>query len=279
MTAMKRCGRCDRTLQRDNFSRSRRERDGLQPWCRSCYADYQRERIDRLKARTVIPIPESKRCPACGIEKPSTEFHKSRAAVDGLQPLCAHCQLLTRRDYEARRSEIVQLRQAEKQSRMPEAGAQKACTKCGETKPLLAFYAHRGTKDGRGTYCSGCEKASSKQWRKDNADRVKQQNANYDSAKKRRGNRRWWLKLYGLDEEQYAALLAEQEGLCAICHQPETWIDSRTGEPRKLAVDHCHNTHRVRGLLCGKCNRGIGLFDDDATRLGRASEYLNKAEL
>lgn len=271
---MKRCGHCACDLPRENFNRSARETDGLQPWCRTCYAAYQRERTARLKAREVIDIPATKRCPACAIEKPASEFHKSRAAIDGLQPLCAHCQLLARRDYVSRNAEVVELRQMEKKARTPDDNGTKACNKCGEVKRLLEFYAHRGTKDGRGTYCMTCEKAASRQWRKDNAERVKRNNAERKPEVARRNNRRWWLRLYGLDEQQYQALLDEQGGTCAICRQPETWIDSRTGQPRQLAVDHDHRTNRVRGLLCGKCNRGLGLFDDDDARMAQAARYL-----
>lgn len=274
---MKRCGRCKETQPRESFSRSSRETDGLQPWCRECYGAYQRERTARLKARDEVRIPPAKRCPVCDTEKPSSEFHKSKSAVDGLQPLCAHCQLLARRDYVSRNAEVVALRQMEKKARTPDRDATKPCNKCGEVKPLLEFYAHRGTKDGRGTYCMECEKASSRKWKKDNAERVKQQNADRNLATARRSHRRWWLRLYGLDEQQYQALLEVQGGACAICRQPETWIDSRTGEPRQLAVDHDHQTSKVRGLLCGKCNRGIGLFDDDDARMAQAARYLRAA--
>jgi hypothetical protein len=75
---------------------------------------------------------------------------------------------------------------------------------------------------------------------------------------------------YGLTQAQYDEILAEQGGGCAICGKTET--DS-TGRP--LSVDHNHRTNEVRGLLCGNCNRALGLFQDDITLLRRAITYLN----
>lgn len=75
--------------------------------------------------------------------------------------------------------------------------------------------------------------------------------------------------IYGLPLEAYDALHAKQDGVCGICARP----GSSRGRDR-LNVDHCHDTGRVRGLLCGHCNRGLGHFRDDPGTLGRAMEYL-----
>lgn len=72
---------------------------------------------------------------------------------------------------------------------------------------------------------------------------------------------------YGITPEPYDALLAEQEGGCAICGRP----------PRSdiaLHVDHEHGTGRIRGLLCFRCNNALGDFDDDHDRLAKAVHYL-----
>lgn len=66
-----------------------------------------------------------------------------------------------------------------------------------------------------------------------------------------------------------------QEGLCAICHQPET---VKYGDRVKdLAVDHDHETGEVRGLLCNNCNRALGMFGDSAERLLAAARYLDQS--
>jgi Autographiviridae endonuclease VII len=72
-------------------------------------------------------------------------------------------------------------------------------------------------------------------------------------------------KHYGLSEEEYDALLAKQSGACAIC---------RRRPKGRLCVDHCHLTGMVRGLLCRKCNLGLGCLVDDAASLISAFAYL-----
>jgi len=75
--------------------------------------------------------------------------------------------------------------------------------------------------------------------------------------------------------QQYRALLIKQKGKCAICRKDFGHI-SCLGLKAKLAVDHDHETGRVRGLLCGKCNRGLGWFGDDPKLLRRAADYLKE---
>lgn len=72
---------------------------------------------------------------------------------------------------------------------------------------------------------------------------------------------------YGITLQEYNLMLEVQEGLCAICRRKDN---------RRLAVDHCHATKRVRGLLCSSCNVSVGRFDDDPERLQRAIEYLQR---
>lgn len=80
--------------------------------------------------------------------------------------------------------------------------------------------------------------------------------------------------VYGLSVEDYARMLEEQNGVCAICHKPEVKI--KHGKLAMLSVDHCHNSEKVRGLLCGNCNLMLGYSKDDPETLERAIAYLNK---
>jgi hypothetical protein len=79
-------------------------------------------------------------------------------------------------------------------------------------------------------------------------------------------------RTYGITLEWYNTKLAEQNGACAICLQPEK-VEIR-GKLLMLAVDHDHATGQVRGLLCSNCNRGIGHLDHDMARLQAAIHYL-----
>lgn len=104
--------------------------------------------------------------------------------------------------------------------------------------------------------------------------RIKQK-AWHDSVHGKTWKRSRLLERYGITINDYESMLSEQNYVCAICEQPETRIDPRTGNIIRLAVDHCHTTGIVRGLLCSRCNLGIGHFEDDIPRLLRIVEYLN----
>lgn len=79
------------------------------------------------------------------------------------------------------------------------------------------------------------------------------------------------LKTYGLTAEQFHAMENAQGGACAVCRTTEPG-----GAHGGLVVDHCHVTGRVRGLLCGRCNSGIGYLKDDPSLCEAASAYLRK---
>ena len=81
-------------------------------------------------------------------------------------------------------------------------------------------------------------------------------------------------KNYGLTLEEYEKYLVAQNYSCAICKQPETKLDWKTKRLLPLAVDHCHTTEKIRGLLCADCNRALGMFQDNQEILQNAIEYL-----
>jgi hypothetical protein len=86
--------------------------------------------------------------------------------------------------------------------------------------------------------------------------------------------RNYQVKKYGITLDQYNQILQKQKCLCVICLQPETLVDSKSKKVRRLCVDHNHLTGKVRGLLCDKCNRGLGNFQDNTAILSMATNYL-----
>ena len=82
---------------------------------------------------------------------------------------------------------------------------------------------------------------------------------------------------YGVSFDQYAAMLESQNGVCAICGQSDCEVDNRNGKFRRLAIDHCHDSGKVRGLLCSKCNKALGGFRDSVYLLEAAIAYLKKS--
>lgn len=117
-----------------------------------------------------------------------------------------------------------------------------------------------------------------KQWRLDNPERAKEIKAKSvakalekDPHLVRRRN----LKAdFNLELEQYDRMNAEQGGVCLICKQPETTM--QRGKVIPLSVDHCHNSGKIRGLLCRSCNTGLGAFNDDIDRINKAIKYLEE---
>lgn len=157
----------------------------------------------------------------------------------------------------------------------------KRCPQCGETKELTNEFWPRNsaTKTGFHSWCKEC----SRRKKRESDERVKARDPEAFANRRkqyvetyrrkhpevlRRGHRLRNLRKFGITEEQYDALLAAQGGRCAICELPE--------RGRMLAVDHCHSTEEVRGLLCSKCNTGLGLFDDRQDRLMKAISYLER---
>ena len=113
-------------------------------------------------------------------------------------------------------------------------------------------------------------------WRKDNPEKYKAQwkrrsekQSEYYQQNKEKINSQYLKRIYGITTEDYNSILSEQDNTCAICKE-----ECVSG--RKLAVDHNHNNSKVRGLLCCKCNRGLGNFHDNLDFLRSAVLYLEK---
>ncbi len=137
----------------------------------------------------------------------------------------------------------------------------KICTKCGIEKPLDDYYRRSGRPQGVQSACKECCCASVRS-RKARLMR----SGEWDATAKRDAQLRY---NFGIGIERYDDMLAAQSGVCAIC-------GSTCSSGRNLAVDHCHETGRIRGLLCGNCNKALGLLGDDPDRLVRAVEYLKE---
>ena len=151
----------------------------------------------------------------------------------------------------------------------------KKCNGCNQEKCLDQFYKNKLGKDGVGSQCKICSNSASIAWYKANVEveRLKKSTWRKNNPNKvENQNRRDNLKTYGLSIEDWNVLFSKQKGLCAICNQPETVL--LKGKIKRLAVDHCHTTGKVRALLCAKCNKAIGLMKDQPELLRQAAQYL-----
>lgn len=125
--------------------------------------------------------------------------------------------------------------------------SERKCCKCKTVKEIAKFMRSKREPSGHDYTCKSCRK----QWNRGNS----------------------LKKTYGITVEMYVAMVAEQGGRCAICRQPESRF--RGSCAIELAVDHCHSSGLVRGLLCGRCNTAIGLMRDDVQVLQKAINYLS----
>jgi hypothetical protein len=121
-------------------------------------------------------------------------------------------------------------------------------SRCQKVKPLSEFHNDRRQSDGKAHYCKACARIRSKA-------RTSKQNRSYN------------LKRYGITLDDYEWLLKTQNGRCAICGS-----DSPGKKETYFHIDHDHVTRKVRGLLCERCNIGIGYFTPES--LEKAANYL-----
>ena len=145
----------------------------------------------------------------------------------------------------------------------------KLCPNCKEDLPTSSFN-KSNRRDGFQTYCRACHnKMQREKYNSDPMAKIKRQiRAGRRKEKNPEADKRAELKrLYGITLEDYVAMFVSQGEVCAICKE-------KCPTKKSLSVDHDHNTGRVRGLLCNRCNRALGMFKDNPILLKRAASYL-----
>jgi hypothetical protein len=178
----------------------------------------------------------------------------------------------------------------------------KICGRCKIEKLVECFSKCKNHKSGYDWQCKDCHR----QWRKENKEYIDLKRKEWALAhpkKVKRAQRNWTKRnrdkilkrnreiraehperarnhhlkfAFGITLDDYNKMFQTQNGLCAICGQPETKIDKQKNKLRVLSVDHNHTTGQIRSLLCDRCNLGIAFFKDNAEILSSASNYLNK---
>ena len=190
-----------------------------------------------------------KTCRKCKSEKPVVEFGKHTRKLDGLRDNCKNCE-----NKPPRIQDCLRCGAAFSHTRMGFVplmcdGCRQThyrCHVCLEVKELGEFYRQASSKTGHQAICRVCTLA------KINSD------AGVRASKKRAVRTR-----YGISLEEYEELTSG--GVCSCC-----------GRRRRLVLDHCHKTGRVRAAICYGCNTGLGKFGDDVGRLQEAIQYLER---
>lgn len=151
----------------------------------------------------------------------------------------------------------------------------KTCRICQTERSINDFHKAVGMKDGHRSECKLCFKilqkarynketavARTKKWQEANPERVKATRKKRNTEKKEELSFKHFCYRFSLSEQDAIQWLALKGQPCLICGIPSD------------SLDHNHETKEVRGWLCGNCNRGLGIFQDNPENLRRAADYL-----
>ena len=191
-----------------------------------------------------------KTCTKCGEEKNLSGFYKSKTGKHGTTAYCRACFVVINRE---RREAYASRPDTEKE--------EKKCRKCGEVKVITEFPLDRGTPDKHTNQCRECDRAYHRE-----RYRAVGRSTKRDPKREQEYHRE---RTYGISAEQYKRMLEDANHLCEICGRDPVEVSKRGA-----CIDHCHETGKVRGILCGPCNTGIGNLRDDPAVLRKALEYL-----
>lgn len=141
------------------------------------------------------------------------------------------------------------------------------CSKCSEPRTMDQYYIYPKTNK-RVKKCSPCRLREAREWKANNPERNKLVNKKWNSNNYSRKRYRDLKQRYNTTPEEYELMFNAQSGNCKICNTNQSQLTKR------LAVDHCHTTGKIRGLLCSSCNCMLGYSNDDVKKLQQAIDYL-----
>lgn len=145
----------------------------------------------------------------------------------------------------------------------PSDAPSRRCNNCGVEKSSDDFYSRYDQRHLKMAVCKDCKREYARQYHAENKEDPQ--------FKVKRRERRIQFK-YGITSSEYDTMLAKQNGVCAGCGTDDT------GRYDKFEIDHDHETGKVRGLLCGPCNRALGLLKDNADTAISLAAYLVQHE-
>ncbi len=223
--------RCKWCMNADSARRQREKRG---------YEAATKERI-RVESETGL-----RECNICNTRLPLTSFYPTHLR-------CKKCNNQLQLDNQRKRRGLSATRErllAEDETGM------RTCTRCERTLPLVRHTLKYGQ---RVRQCADWINADMRYSYKKRTE-TDQEGLREQQKRNARKSR------YGVTDDDYKRLVAEQGGRCALC----------SAEPTALTIDHCHKTGRVRGLLCNRCNTALGWLGDDADSAYRAFLYLSR---
>lgn len=238
------CTMCSMFKIWEHFTKCRSGTKGHHSYCRECRSK-RRKQPPRPKPAPVTKQPkepkwritdEGRECSRCGVFKLWSEFSKNKHGTRGHQSWCGDCF----REHAGRKRA--------REFKVTEQGRE--CSRCGTFKSWGEFYKRKELSTGHESSCKVCRRKRRAQ----------------DMASGKEHN--WHLlRAYGIFRDDYDELVRLQGGRCAIC-------SGKRNGARFWSVDHDHETGKVRGLLCQRCNALLGMAKDDVSILQQAIDYL-----
>jgi hypothetical protein len=212
----------------------------------------------------------TKECPKCQETKEFTLFNKNKNTKDGLQHWCRLCTKAAKAKWDVKVKDPNYVKFAPDRNirnltyYLDPLTKTKQCAKCKKVKTTDQFSVYKRKLDGLRDKCNECRSEEAAKRYRTPAGIAANKNKRLKSQ-------------YGINLDIYDSMYTDQGGVCAICGQPET-AKNQNAKVSDLSVDHCHATLVVRGLLCNRHNRAIGLFNDDPIMLRAAADYLERSK-
>ena len=246
---------------------------------------------------------ESKRCKSCGVHKPVSQFDHEPRVKSKITARCKECVRASKKEWANKNIDRVKQSRQKYASKYPDrvqaarhftnrrealerrerrlsegllaieprtTDNGRRCSSCRRRKLVTEFSCDAGHYDGISAYCKTCAAANTRKYLQKLSDGQREQ------------RRIWYRKydmrrLYGVPYEELLKRLEAQNGKCKICQEEvDLLVPKRNG--RTACVDHEHTTGKIRGLLCVKCNAGLGQFRDSPDLLKNAVAYLTETE-
>lgn len=216
-----------------------------------------------------------KMCKTCGQSKSVDDFYRRKNGHLGW--LCKACTIATNNAAKAEKRRIAR----EERAALP-ASTTKTCNACGELKRIDEFNRRKRGSESRSAVCKQCAYEKQRHRYVTNPEvrvRAIAQAAAYAEVNRDR-IRAKNLSRYNITPAIYDSMFDEQNGCCAICSRAghRLGLGGEANRHNVLCVDHDHSTGAVRGLLCMRCNRAIGMLGDSHEVLKSAISYLMQIE-
>ena len=202
-------------------------------------------------------------CNVCGLVKDINKFPIAKTCKGGRDTRCIECETERgRQRYLKKAAAGNYAKQSTLVARELFQVGKARCPICKEVKDFeTGFYPNKASRTGYAAHCIVCSNELSRK-------RPTEERHEAYIKYKRTGRNNKLVKNFGITIEQYEQMLADQNGECAIC--------GGTDKKKSLAVDHDHETGKIRGLLCGRCNPSVGFLLNSVERAQKIIEYIKK---